>query len=464
MPDWKIKRQILQAAAFLFAASAVLMFYVVYLSTWKAAELAEHPLNARSTAAKSEIVRGSILASDGTVLAVTRSDGTRVYPLGMSAAFVTGYNGERIGGAGLEGDRNRELLGLTADMSRLGPLTQLLQSDRGNDIVTTIDVNCQQAAYEAMEGRKGAAVVLDADTGAVLAMVSTPCYDPNSIEDNWEGLQNTEGSPLLNRVVQGLYPPGSTIKPMIAATALRDGVVTESDSFTCNGVLDLGGGYTIRDYDGEVHGKLDLEHALAHSCNVVFGDIGLKLGGGKLGLAFEDFGFDREIGGEIKMTPSHLPDFAELGKGDLAQTAIGQSSLLVTPMHMALLASAFAHQGEIMEPFLVQKVVSPSGAVIEFNRPVKWRQVVAPELANQVNDFMETVVQSGTGTGAAVRGVRMTGKTGTAENASGADHAWFIGTAELSGRTVAFAVIVENGGSGGRTAAPIARKLIQSLM
>ena len=115
MPDWKIKRQILLAAAFLFAASAVLMLYVIYLSTWKATELAEHPLNARSTAAQAEIVRGSILASDGTVLAATRSDGTRVYPLGMSAAFVTGYNGERIGGAGLEGYRNRELLGLTAD-------------------------------------------------------------------------------------------------------------------------------------------------------------------------------------------------------------------------------------------------------------------------------------------------------------------------------------------------------------
>ena len=463
VPDWKLKRQALQAAAFMMAACAVLMTYVAYLSTWKATELAEHPLNARNAAAQSEILRGSILAADGTVLAVTRSDGTRVYPLGEEAAAVTGYNGERIGSAGLEAHRNRELLGLTADMSRLGPLRQLLQSDKGNDIVTTIDVACQQAAYEALEGSKGAAIVLDADTGAVLAMVSAPCYDPNSVESEWDGLQKAEGSPLLNRAVQGLYPPGSTIKPMVAAAALQDGTVTADETFDCTGRLDLGGGYTIRDYEGEVHGRLDLRQALAHSCNVAFGDIGLKLGGKKLGRAFEEFGFDREIGGEILMTKSHLPDFADLGKGDLAQTAIGQSSLLVTPMHMALLASAFAHQGSIMQPFLVQKVMGPGGTVMEFNRPVQWCQPVTPELAQQVHDFMETVVESGTGTAAAVRGVRVTGKTGTAENASGADHAWFIGTAELSGRTVAFAIIVENGGSGGRTAAPIARRLIQSL-
>lgn len=464
MPDWKMKRQILQAAVFLFAACVVLAVYVTYLSTWRSAELAEHPLNARNAATREEILRGSILAADGTVLASTRSDGTRVYPLGEAAASVTGYNGERIGGAGLEGHRNRELLGLTADMWRLGPLSQLLQSDKGNDVVTTIDAGCQQAAYEALAGSKGAAVVLDADTGAVLAMVSLPAYDPNSVEADWEYLQNAEGSPLLNRAVQGLYPPGSTIKPMVAAAALQEGAIRDGEKFTCTGVLDLGGGYTIRDYEGEVHGELDLEQALAHSCNVAFGGIGLQLGGRKLGQAFRDFGFDEEIGGEIMMTRSHLPEFEELGKGDLAQTAIGQSSLLVTPLHMALLASAFAHQGEIMQPFLVQKVVRPGGMVVGFNRPEKWRQAARPELVGQLNDFMETVVESGTGTAAAVQGVRVTGKTGTAENASGADHAWFIGTAELSGRTVAFAVIVENGGSGGRTAAPIARRLIQSLM
>ncbi|MBE6074030.1 MAG: cell division protein FtsI [Selenomonas ruminantium] len=463
MADWKIKRQILQAASILLVLTGLLTAYIVYLSTWAADGLASNSLNMRRAAARADIWRGSILDAQGRVLAQNRPDGSRSYPMGAAMAAVTGYNGENIGSAGVEGHANRELLGLSDDLSHMGAVSQLFQSERGNDVKLTIEADAQQAAYDGLDGRKGAVVVLDADTGAILAMVSAPSYDPNNIEANWKELSQQADGALLNRAVQGMYPPGSTIKPMIADAALTEGITDEKEIFACNGVLDVGGGHSIRESHGEVHGKVDLRKALTESCNVTFGTLGMRLGDDKLKKSFERFGFDRGLGGEILMAKPHLPDFGKLGSGDQAQTAIGQSTLLVTPMHMALLAAAYANGGEMMKPYLVQQVITPGGMVIADTRPEKWLSVTTPSMAAKIDSYMEDVVTKGTGRAAQVSGVRVTGKTGTAENAAGEDHAWFIGSAELRNRRIAFAILVENGGGGGTQAAPIARKVILSL-
>lgn len=463
MADWKIKRQILQAASILLVLTGLLTAYIVYLSTWAADGLASNSLNMRRAAARADIWRGSILDAQGRVLAQNRPDGSRSYPMGAAMAAVTGYNGENIGSAGVEGHANRELLGLSDDLSHMGAVSQLVQSERGNDVKLTIEADAQQAAYDGLDGRKGAVVVLDADTGAILAMVSAPSYDPNNIEANWKELSQQADGALLNRAVQGMYPPGSTIKPMIADAALTEGITDEKEIFACNGVLDVGGGHSIRESHGEVHGKVDLRKALTESCNVTFGTLGMRLGDDKLKKSFERFGFDRGLGGEILMAKPHLPDFGKLGSGDQAQTAIGQSTLLVTPMHMALLAAAYANGGEMMKPYLVQQVITPGGMVIADTRPEKWLSVTTPSMAAKIDSYMEDVVTKGTGRAAQVSGVRVTGKTGTAENAAGEDHAWFIGSAELRNRRIAFAILVENGGGGGTQAAPIARKVILSL-
>ena len=463
MADWKLKQNMLKAMCLLLALCGVLTLHIIYISVFKADELAENPLNQRTSAMQKEVLRGRIMTADGKVLAENLPEGGRNYPWGEAAASVTGYNGENIGGAGLEAHRNMELMGMSRDFSRLGPVAQLLQADKGNDLETTIDSHAQEAAYEALSGTRGAAVVLDVKTGAILAMVSTPAYDPNFVESDWQHLRDREDSPLLNRAVQGLYPPGSTVKPLVAAAALGEKVTDEKEVFNCSGRLELSDGSYIGEYQGEVHGQVDLKEALAESCNVTFGALGLRLGGRKLGKYFENFGFQQEIGGEILMAGSHLPEFDSLGQGDLAQTAIGQSSLLVTPMHMALMASAFANDGNIMKPYLVQKVVSSKGIVMENTRPEKWCSALEPSLAAIIDNYMAQVVQRGTGTAAAVRGIKVTGKTGTAENASGEDHAWFIGSAQLPNRKIAFAIIVENGGSGGRAAAPIARQIVESM-
>ena len=206
---------------------------------------------------------------------------------------------------------------------------------------------------------------------------------------------------------------------MIADAALTDGATSEAEIFDCDGVLDVGGGHTIRESHGEVHGRVNLRQAVTESCNVTFGTLGMRLGDSKLQKAFERFGFAKEIGEEILMTKSHFPEFGKLSAGDQAQTAIGQSALLVTPMHMALLADAFAHGGTIMKPYLVQEIVTPGGTVLQETRPSVWLKATTSQMAATIDSYMEDVVTKGTGTAAKVSGVRVTGKTGTAENAAG---------------------------------------------
>ena len=459
----RTKLFVIRSAACLLALVGILALYICYLQTFGAEKLAHHPLNQRSAQAESEVQRGSILDAKGRALAQSTAPGSRTYPMGAAMAPITGYIGERIGSAGLEGRENQALLGRTDELNRLGPVAQLLQSDRGNDVHTTINADVQQAAYDAFAGRRGAAVVLDATTGAVLAMVSCPSYDPASVEADWEALRQQADGPLLNRVLYGMYPPGSTIKPMIADAALENGVTDPTEVFDCTGALDVGGGQSLREAHGEVHGRVTLPEAITQSCNVTFGTLAMRMGGKKLAKAFDRFGFTQTLTGDLASESAHLPDFGKLGQGDLAQCGIGQSSLLVTPMEMALVAAAFANHGTVMQPYIVQSITTPAGLTIREASQTKWFDATTPERAATIDGWMEDVVTHGTGTAARVSGIRVTGKTGTAENAQGKDHAWFLGSADVGGRKIAFAIIVENSGGGGTEAAPIAKKIILSM-
>ncbi len=464
MVERNIKKYIGKTAIFLLGCFFLLLGYIIYLQTYMAPSLASNPLNQRSAVAEADILRGTILDAHGKKLAFSSKRGERSYPLGASLAPVTGYIGEKIGNAGIEGYANRDLMGMAEDVSRLGPVAQLFVSERGNDVKLTVDADLQQAAYAALGHRKGAVVVLDAQSGAVLAMVSRPSFDPANIEGQWDSLRQQSDGPLLNRASQGLYPPGSTLKVMMADAALKEKVTDLQEIFNCTGHLDLGGGYVMQESHGAVHGKLNLEQAVTESCNITFATLAMRMGASKLDAAFDRFGFGKTFDNEIVESPSHLPDFSKLGKGDTAQVGIGQSSLLVTPLRMALLAAAFANQGVMMRPYLIDEVISPGGVIIKKGSPGKWLEVTSAERAAVIDSFMEKVVQKGTGTAARVDGIRVTGKTGTAENAAGADHAWFIGSAALQHRKIAFAIIVENSGGGGTEAAPIARKIIMSLL
>ena len=250
----------------------------------------------------------------------------------------------------------------------------------------------------------------------------------------------------------------------MADAALKEKATDQQEIFHCTGKLDLGGGYVLQESHGAVHGDVNLEQAVTESCNITFGTLAMRMGASKLDAAFDRFGFRKTFDNEIVESAAHLPDFSKLGKGDTAQVGIGQSSLLVTPLRMAMLAAAFANQGVMMKPYLIDEVISPGGVIIKKGSAAKWLEATSAERAAIIDGFMEKVVQKGTGTAARVDGIRVTGKTGTAENAAGADHAWFIGSAALKHRKIAFAIIVENSGGGGTEAAPIARKIIMSLL
>ena len=463
MGNRKIKLHVLQVARFLVLCFGLLAVYIVYLQTVAADGLAKDPLNQRGSQADADIVRGTILDSEGRALAQSSQAGSRSYPMGESMAFVTGYSDEEIGSSGIEGYANRDLLGITEEMGRMGPLAQIFQSERGNDVRLTVDADAQQAAYDGLAGRRGAVVVLDMDTGGVLALASSPSYDPNYIVSEWKTMTEREDSPLLNRALHGLYPPGSTIKPMIADMALEQGVTDTHEAFDCTGSLDVGGGYSIQESHGEVHGSVRLEQALVKSCNVTFGTLAMRMGAKPLEEGFLRFGFGKALEGELQESAPSLPDFPALDTGDIAQVGIGQSTLLTTPMHMALLAMAMANDGVVMKPYMIQQVVSPQNVVIKEHHPEKWLEATTQERANLLDGWMEEVVQKGTGTAAKVSGVKVTGKTGTAENPAGEDHAWFIGSATVGRHRIAFSILVENGGEGGKEAAPIARKIILSL-
>ena len=460
MAEARIRKHIAVVVLFLLGLVGVQLLYLVKLSVWDAAELAAHPLNSRAALAENDVRRGRILDRAGSILAESDAEGQRRYPYGAALAPVTGYRTERYGAAGMERVEGRALSGVTGDMDRMGPLRTLLRADAGYDVRLTVDAALSETAWRALGAHRGAVVVMDAATGAVLAMVSTPAVDPAAVARDWDALTARADSPLLNRVTQGLYPPGSTLKPLIADAALNAGVTSEDEVFTCTGELAVGD-YVLHESHGEAHGKLNLADALRESCNVTFATLALRLGASGLSKAFSRFGVGEELTSpELMPAAAHVPELPQLPDGEIAQLGIGQGQILMTPLQMVLLADAFANGGEIMQPYLVDAVLSADGTALYRGAPSVWRTATTPARAALIDSYMAQVVAAGTGTAADVAGVRVTGKTGTAENATGTDHAWFIGSAERGGKKIVMAILVEEGGFGGAAAARIAHRLI----
>ncbi len=457
-----------KTAAFFLVLLAILLVYVSYIQVIASDKLSAHPLNRRSAELLSKIERGQLIDRNGEKLAYSEqnNDGTyqREYPLGAIAANITGYTSARYGVAGLEGTYNRYLSGLANPERRLGAISQLWPSEKGANVILTIDSELQKTAYKALGSRRGAVVVLNPKTGAILAMVSKPSFDPEKVDQEWTELSGEVDSPLLNRAVQGLYPPGSIIKVLMAEAALKEKVTTTAKPFRCDGFLKIGSDYVLHEANNQAHGKIDLEQALVVSCNVTFGQLALDLGRNNMAKTYTRYGFNKIAIPDLNEQIAAIPEFNRLGDGDLAQTGIGQGSLLVTPMKMAMLAATFANGGTTMQPYIVQKVVARDGTAVEEFFPETWLTPVTHDLAAQVGKMMVAVVEDGTGSAAAISGIRVAGKTGTAENPHGAPHAWFIGFAPAANPEVAIAVVVENGGSGGGIAAPVARQVISQAL
>lgn len=460
----EMRANVRKVGMLLLVLLALLFMYISYIQIIKGDFLAGHPLNRRSVEVAARTERGQILDRHGEKLAYSEADSEgkfqRYYPYGAIAAHVVGYSTLQYGTTGLENTYNGNLSGATNPQRRFGPVTNLWTAKAGNNIVLTIDAALQEAAYRALGNRRGAVVAIDPRSGAILAMVSRPAFHPETIADDWNTIANAASSPLLNRAVQGLYPPGSILKVMIAEAALAEKIIDTKKTFICEGALKIGPDYELPESNYKAHGKVDLEEALAVSCNVTFGRLSLDLGRSRMAKTFDRYGFSLPVSNELQEVASRLPNFARLGDGDLAQTGIGQGSLLVTPLRMAMLAATIANKGVIMKPYLVTKITAHDGSAVQEFAPGEFLKPTSPALANAIGRMMVMVVSEGTGYAARIPGIEVAGKTGTAENPHGASHAWFIGFAPANNPEIAIAVIVENAGAGGEIAAPVARQII----
>jgi peptidoglycan glycosyltransferase len=478
-------------AASIFLAFAVLVAAVTWIQVVQASTYRDDPRNLRVAAGRSGRERGTIITADGVVVAVSDADPSdarvfrRSYPEAELYAHVVGYSTVLFGSTGLERTRSAELVS-DRDATISGVINAILGDDlRPQGLQLTINHDLQVAAAEALGDQAGAVVAMDPRTGEILALVSQPTFDPNRLLGTGAGpagaaLEADPDAPLLNRALDATYPPGSTFKIVTAAAALETGQASPGTSFPDPVELALPGSTaTIRNYSRRPcgsDGSVTLAFAFARSCNTTFAQIGMNLGADALVRAAEDFGFNSEIPLDADPAVSVVPEAA--GFGDdlpaIAQTAIGQRDVRASPLQMLLTSSAVANGGEVVEPRLVSGVFNADGEMVSATGPVVWRRATSPATAGVLANLMEQVVQSGTGAAAAIDGVRVAGKTGTAEVPGAAPHAWFTGFAPVGASPdepqIAVVVLVESGGdvgdeaTGGSVAAPIARTVIETYL
>lgn len=417
-----------------------------------------HPRNPRLAQAERQILRGGIFSRDGKPLAESAVGQPRRWS-GL-AVHLVGYSDPRFGKSGLEAAYDHVLLGLVEGTGFARSLRSALgQRWRGWDLITTIDFELQRAAEEALGDRPGAVVVLEPSSGEILAMASSPEFDPNLLE---EQLSRPPGeSAFFNRATQGQYPPGSSFKPVVLAAALESRVTVPGALFDDRGSIAVEG-RTIRNAGDAAHGLLALDDALAVSSNVVFAGLALEVGAEPLRAVAEAFGFGAAPGRlQVAAAAGNLPGPEELSGAALAEAGIGQGELLVTPLQMAAFAAAVANGGWRPEPHAGLAIRSPSGEQRALPKPRPVRAISAGT-AHVVREAMIAAVERGTGGEAKVPGLEVAGKTGTAQNPHGQPHAWFVGFAPARSPEIALAVVVENGGAGGAVAAPIARKIFEA--
>lgn len=450
---------------------------LTWIQIFGAERISENAYNKRRLVDEYSVLRGDITTEDGQVVAKSVDTGEqyryqREYPFGKLYSVITGYDSWRYGRSGLEQKFNKDLLGKGSGQSFKSLANTLVGSrKKGDSIVLTVDSRLQRAATEALGEQKGAVVAMDPQTGAVLALVSYPTFDPNvtvppkggNTEAAWAALNADPDAPLVNRATTGLYPPGSSFKVVTGSAALDLGVVTPQSPFDCKGKV-LVQGFTIYDFSRRGHGLLDFTRALVVSCNVTFAEIGLRLGAEALVRYAELYGFNKVIPFELPVAKSNIQSPNTMDKVALASSAIGQAQDLATPLQMALVTSGVANGGEVMQPYLVDEVQDYNGKIIKQFSPKPWQRVIKAETARTLKGIMVKVVEEGTGTAARIDGVDVAGKTGTAEVEGKEPDAWFIGFAPAYDPKVAVAVLVEQGGEGGVTAAPIARRVIEEAL
>lgn len=441
-----------------------MMGYISYFNVSKSRDVIRSPYNPRLDSYADRVVRGKILDKSGKILAETEvaEDGTetRKYPYGTMFAHVVGYAEQ--GKSGLESVANFELL--TSNAFFVEKLLTEFQDKKniGDNVVTTLDVTLQEAAYSALGGSKGAVVVIEPSTGKILSMVSKPDFNPEKVSSNWESLNSSEESVLLNRATQGLYAPGSTFKIVTLLEYMRENSGYTGYSYDCSGSIEQAG-TTIHCYNGKVHGELDLRDSFAYSCNSSFCNIGLTLDVNKYRSTAKDLLFNKKLPSELSSSKSTFALEEDDGDAAKMMTAMGQGETQVSPYHMALITSAIANGGKLMKPYLIDSVTNYTGTIIDKNEPEEYGELMSLDEAIALKDYMTSVVEYGTASVLAGREYTAAGKTGTAEYSSdkNKDHSWFVGIANVDNPDLVISVIIE-GSDGSSKAVNVAKAVFDA--
>jgi peptidoglycan glycosyltransferase len=400
------------------------------------------------------------MSSDGEVLATTlENTGERYYPYAKIFAHAIGYSTN--GRMGVEQNANMYLV--SSNISLNNKLSDDLNNQKhmGNTVVTTFDASLQKIAYEALGAYEGAVIVTEPTTGKILAMVSKPDFDPNEIDNIWDELINDDSSSvLLNRVTQGLYPPGSTFKILTALEYIRENPDTYNNySFDCNGHF-TSGDDRINCYHGTVHGTVSFKMSFAKSCNSSFANIGLTLNREKFLKTLSSLYFNKELPVSFTTKTSNVSTNIVNDDSDMIQTAIGQGTTSVTPIQLAMVTAMIANDGTMMTPYMIDHIETADGNIIKQYNPESLGQLITTDEAKALGEVMKEVVESGTGTMLSGQEYKAAGKTGSAEyNSSSDSHAWFTGFTYDTDRPLQVTVIMEGAGSGGEYAVPVARRI-----
>ncbi|HMT04383.1 MAG: hypothetical protein KDB48_01825 [Solirubrobacterales bacterium] len=475
--------RIVKLFAFIGVMFAVLVGFTSYWTVFDAENLKNEQVNKRPLFTAQKVERGRIFTDGGTVIARSVRQGkgaslryVREYPLGSLFGHPIGYSFAEQGNSEFEAFHNSELIG---DNNEFSSIFDELRGRKpeGNDIVTSIDGTAQQVAIDQLAGRSGAVVAIEPSTGRIKALAADPGFDPNTIPTDLNALNQDADAPLLNRATQGQYPPGSTFKLVTAAAALDSGAITPEETINSPATIDIQGN-PLANSDGSDYGDIDVTSALTFSVNTYFAQLGEEIGTGTLEEYMDRFGFNSKPQIDLpanQLSISGVFDGQTLLSGgdaiDVGRLAIGQERLLATPLQMAEVAATIANGGDLMKPRIWNEILDPDGRTIRTMDPEKQSEVISEETADQLTEAMRDVVNEGTGTAAALSGIDVAGKTGTAEvpdqeRCDGLpNQAWFVGFAPADDPQIAVAATVEcTDGQGGTIAAPIAAAVMQAIL
>ena len=462
----KSKNEEMLYVAYIFLGIFVcLIGYFIYFQTMVSSNVITSPYNKRQDTFADRVIRGEIKTSDGEIIALTSVAGdgteTRIYPYDDLFAHAAGYASS--GKTGIELLANYQLL--TSHAYFLERFVNEVQEQKniGDNVISTLNFELQKTAYDALGDYRGTVIAMEPSTGKVLAMVSKPDFNPNEIANNWESISKGSDSVLLNRATQGLYPPGSVFKILTLLEYAREGNDLENWTYECNGSYEADG-VTIQCYHGKAHGTVDLKTAFAKSCNGAFAKMGLEIDNDEFMKTCEELLFGKELPIDFPSKASSVTLDKTLETGTVMQTAIGQATTEVTPMHMAMITSAIANGGNLMKPYFIESVENYSGEQVKKYMPASFGKLMTAEEAAVLTEYMTETVLSGTGSKLQNEVYTAAGKTGSAEYSKdkSKSHAWFVGFSNVAAPDLVVCVIVEGAGAGSEYAVPIAKKMFDA--